>query len=251
MSAPIALQLYTVREQLARNFKATVTRIAEMGYVGVETAGFPGTTPDEASNLFADLGLEICSMHTQLPLGKQKNEVIELAKELEISRIISSTSPDSFASLDSVKALCDRWNQACEIACEYELELGLHNHYWEVKNVEGRGGLDLLIEHLDPRIFFQVDTYWVNTGGGDSVEVIEKLGERAPLLHLKDGPCNPQADMTALGDGKMDFPPIVQAAQATAEWLIVELDRCATDMMEAVRKSYQYLVGNGLARGAD
>jgi sugar phosphate isomerase/epimerase len=250
MPAPIALQLYTLREQLARNFKNVVTRVAEMGYVGVEPAGFAGTTADEASNLFADLGLEVCSIHTHLPVGKQKNEVIELAKELEVRRIISSTPRDAFVTTDGVKALCDRWNQAHEVVIEHDLELGLHNHYWEFGQVEGRSGFDLLIEHLNPGIFFQVDTYWVNTGGGDSVAVIEKLGERAPLLHIKDGPCDPQADMMAIGSGKMDFPPIIQAAQGTAEWLIVELDRCATDMVEAVQASYRYLVGNGLARGA-
>jgi len=250
MPAPIALQLYTVREALARNFNEVVTRVAEMGYVGVEPAGFPGTTPEEASNLFADLGLEVCSIHAQLPVGKQKNEVIEVARELEVTRVVSSTGRDSFESMDSVKQLCDRWNQAHQIAAEKGLELGLHNHWWEFKEVEGRCGFDLLIENLDPGIFFQVDTYWVNTGGGDSVEVVEKLGERAPLLHIKDGPCDPQADMQAIGEGKMDFPPIIEAAQGTAEWLIVELDRCATDMMEAVEKSYQYLVGEGLARGA-
>ncbi|MEW6755680.1 MAG: sugar phosphate isomerase/epimerase [Candidatus Latescibacterota bacterium] len=250
MPAPIALQLYTVREALARNFRAVVTRIAEIGYVGVEPAGFPGTTPDEASNLLADLGLEICSIHTQLPLGKQKNAVIELAKELEVTRVISGTSRESFASLDGVKEVCDRWNQACETAAEYGLELGLHNHWWEFGQVEGHSGFDLLQERLDPRIFFQVDTYWVNTGGGSAVQVVERLGDRAPLLHIKDGPCTPEGDMTAVGEGRMDFPPIIRAAQDAAEWLIVELDRCATDMMEAVEKSYRYLTGEGLARGA-
>ena len=53
----------------------------------------------------------------------------------------------------------------------------------------------------------------------------------------------------AVGDGGLEFPSIVQAAEGAAEWLIVELDRCATDMMEAVEKSYQYLVAGGLARG--
>ena len=250
MPAPIARQLYTVREQLAKNFRDVVTRIAEMGYVGVEPAGFPGIEPDEASDLFADLGLEVCSMHTQLPVGKQKNEVIEVAKELEVTRIISSTGRDNFASMDEVKKLCDRWNQASAIAAENDLELGLHNHWWEFTEVEGRSGFDLLIENLDPAVFFQVDTYWVNTGGGDSVEVLEKLEDRAPLVHIKDGPCDPQADMQAIGEGKMDFPPIVEASKGTAEWLIVELDRCATDMIEAVEKSYSYLVGEELARGA-
>jgi sugar phosphate isomerase/epimerase len=250
MPAPIALQLYSVREDLARNFKATVTRVAEMGFVGVEPAGFPGTNPEDAGNLFADLGLEVCSMHTQLPLGKQKNQVIETAGELEVTRVISSTSRDSFATLDGVKALCEKWNKAYETAGEHGLELGLHNHWWEFSQVEGRSGYDVLVELLDPGILLEVDTYWVNTGGGDSVKVIGELAERAPLIHIKDGPCDPEQNMTAVGDGKMEFAPIVEATQGTAEWLIVEIDRCDGSMMEAIQRSYSYLTGQELARGA-
>ncbi len=251
MAAPIAIQLYTVRDLLAKNFKTVVTQIAEMGYVGVETAGFPGISVVEASDLFADLGLQVCSAHTQLPYGKQKNQVIELADALEISRVVSSTSRDDFNSIDSIKALCARWNEAAEVADEFDLELGLHNHWWEFSQLEGRMAFDVLIENLDERIFFQIDTYWVNTGGGDASQIVEKLGERAPLLHMKDGPCTQDSDMVAVGDGEMDFSQIVEASHGTSDWLIVELDRCETDIMEAVEKSYNYLVTHDLARGAN
>jgi sugar phosphate isomerase/epimerase len=251
MAAPIAIQLYTVRDLLAKNFKTVVTQIAEMGYVGVETAGFPGISVVEASDLFADLGLQVCSAHTQLPYGKQKNQVIELADALEISRVVSSTSRDDFNSIDSIKALCARWNEAAEVADEFDLELGLHNHWWEFSQLEGRMAFDVLIENLDERIFFQIDTYWVNTGGGDASQIVEKLGERAPLLHMKDGPCTQDSDMVAVGDGEMDFSQIVEASHGTSDWLIVELDRCETDIMEAVEKSYNYLVKHDLARGAN
>lgn len=251
MAAPIAIQLYTVRDLLAKNFKTVVTQIAEMGYVGVETAGFPGISVVEASDLFADLGLQVCSAHTQLPYGKQKNQVIELADALEISRVVSSTSRDDFNSIDSIKALCARWNEAAEVADEFDLELGLHNHWWEFSQLEGRMAFDVLMENLDERIFFQIDTYWVNTGGGDASKIVEKLGERAPLLHMKDGPCTQDSDMVAVGDGEMDFSQIVEASHGTSDWLIVELDRCETDIMEAVEKSYNYLVKHDLARGAN
>ena len=251
MAAPIAIQLYTVRDLLAKNFKTVVTQIAEMGYVGVETAGFPGISVVEASDLFADLGLQVCSAHTQLPYGKQKNQVIELADALEISRVVSSTSRDDFNSIDSIKALCARWNEAAEVADEFDLELGLHNHWWEFSQLEGRMAFDVLMENLDERIFFQIDTYWVNTGGGDASQIVEKLGERAPLLHMKDGPCTQDSDMVAVGDGEMDFSQIVEASHGTSDWLIVELDRCETDIMEAVEKSYNYLVKHDLARGAN
>ena len=250
MAAPIALQLYTVRDLLAKNFKTVVTQIAEMGYVGVETAGFSGINVVEASDLFADLGLQVCSAHTQIPYGKQKNQVIELADALEISRVVSSTSRDDFDSVDSVKALCARWNEAAEVADEFDLELGLHNHWWEFSEVEGRTAFDILLEDLDERIFFQIDTYWVNTGGGEASQIVEALGERAPLLHVKDGPCTQDSDMVAVGEGQMDFTPIIEASHGTSDWLIVELDRCGTDMMEAVEKSYNYLVKQDLARGA-
>ena len=115
---------------------------------------------------------------------------------------------------------------------------------WGNMSARLEGGL------LDPGIFLQVDTYWVNTGGGDSVKVIENLGERAPLIHIKDGPCDPGEPMTAVGEGKMEFAPIIDATQGTAEWLIVEIDRCNGSMMSAVERSYSYLTGQGLARGA-
>ena len=187
----------------------------------------------------------------QSHLGKQKNQVIELADALEISRLVSSTSRDDFDSIDSIKALCSRWNEAADVADEFDLELGLHNHWWEFAQVEGRTAFDVLLENIDERVFFQIDTYWVNTGGGDAAQIVESLGERAPLLHIKDGSCEQDSDMVAVGEGKMDFAPIVEASHGTSDWLIVELDRCATDMMEAVEKSYNYLTQNDLARGAN
>ena len=77
MAAPIGIQLYTVREALNEDFVGTVTKIAEMGYVGVETAGFPGTTAAEAKKLFDDLGLVVLGAHIGLPLGENKNQILD------------------------------------------------------------------------------------------------------------------------------------------------------------------------------
>ena len=79
--------------------------------------------------------------------------------------------------------------------------------------------------------------------------MVRRLGSRAPLLHIKDGPCEMEAPMTALGEGVVDLPSVIAAGAGSTEWLVVELDRCATDLTEAVRKSYQYLIGKELARG--
>jgi sugar phosphate isomerase/epimerase len=107
-----------------------------------------------------------------------------------------------------------------------------------------------MLDCLDPAIFFEVDTYWVQTAGLDPATVLEELGRRAVLLHIKDGPAVKGEPQVAVGEGLLDFPGIVQAADSTAEWLIVELDDCATPMLGAVERSYRYLVGEGLAHGS-
>lgn len=252
MAAPIALQLYTVREALGRDFAGTVKQVADIGYAGVETAGFPGTTPNAARKLFDDLGLAVAGAHTRLPVGEHKNEVLDIAAQLGCQRIICAglwPLEDYYGSLDQIKRTCDLVNQANAIAAENGLSLGLHNHWWEFEPVEGQYPYKLWLKHLDPSVFFEIDTYWTRTAGVDPVAVVREMGERAPLLHIKDGPAVKGEPHVAVGDGVMDIPAVVRAGQGTTEWLIVELDHCATDMLEAVAKSHAYLVGQGLARG--
>jgi sugar phosphate isomerase/epimerase len=130
------------------------------------------------------------------------------------------------------------------------LMLFYHNHWFEYQLTDGRYPYKTLIDCLNPTVKFEVDTYWVKTGGPDPADILRQLGPRAPLLHIKDGPANDRSQpMVAVGDGTMDIGSIIQASQATAEWLIVELDRCATDMLEAVRKSYIYMTEKGYASG--
>lgn len=250
MPAPIALQLYTLRDALAEDFAGTIRRVAEIGYVGVETAGFPGVTPAEAAALFAELGLEVAGAHSPLPLGDRQNEVLETMETLGCKRLVCPSMPrEEFTSVDGIQRVAESLNAANEVARANGLTFGYHNHWFEYGDVDGRRADQILLEHLDPTIWFEVDTYWVQTAGADPVQVIQALGERAPLLHIKDGPAVQPEPMVAVGEGVMDIPAVVAAGQDHAEWLIVELDRCATDMMVAVEKSYKYLVSEGLARG--
>lgn len=252
MTAPIALQLYTLREALKEDFSSVVRKIARMGYAGVEPAGFSGTTPEKAGALFKELGLAVPSAHTPLPLGEDKNRVLEEMLAIDCQRIIAASPPEAaedYRTLDHVRQACDLFNRANAVAREHGLRFGVHNHWREFEKVDGRYVYQVLLECLEPDVFFQIDTYWVKTAGPDPVTVIKELGARAPLLHIKDGPCIRDEPQVAVGDGLMDIPAIVQASSATTEWLIVEIDDCSSDMLEAVEKSYRYLVGEGLARG--
>jgi sugar phosphate isomerase/epimerase len=129
------------------------------------------------------------------------------------------------------------------------MAFGYHNHFWEMGEVDGRPALLHLFDALDPSVFAEVDIYWAQVGGVDPEQLVRELGDRVGLLHVKDGPADePPSPMVAVGDGVVDIPRVLAAAPG-ARWHIVELDRCATDMFDAVERSYDYLVGNGLSRG--
>jgi sugar phosphate isomerase/epimerase len=249
MTAPIALQLYSLREAAARDYAAVVRQVAEMGYVGVEPAGFPGSTPEVAGKLFKELALQVPSAHTAMPLGNKKNEVLDAMAAIGCKRIVAGKGRDDFKTLELIHKTCDVFNEANAVCMENGLTFGIHNHWWEYLQVEGRYVYRILLERLDPAIQFELDTYWIKTAGVDPAAVLIELGHRAPLLHIKDGPCAKGVPQVAVGEGVMDFPAIVQAGGAATEWMIVELDQCATDMAEAVAQSYRYLVQAGLARG--
>lgn len=250
MTTPISLQLYTVRDLLAQDFEGTVRKVADLGYVGVETANLFGNSPASAAKLFRELGLTVSSAHSPLPLGENKQEVIDTMEALDCKRLIVAWQPpEKYKSVDGIKSICDTLNEGAAVARAYGIQVGYHNHWFEYEPVENRIPVDVMLEHLDPEVFFEVDVYWVQTAGQDPAEVIRRLGLRAPLLHVKDGPCQIEKPMTALGEGLVDIPGVVAAGAGSTKWLVVELDRCATDMMEAVHKSYQYLTGKGLGRG--
>ena len=240
MNPNIALQLYTVREALAQDFAAAIRRVADLGYEAVETAGFPGTTPKAAARLFRSLGLTVCSAHTPLPLGEKQKEALALLDALDVRRAVCAwLPPERFSSLDSIRAAADELNQAAAVFARHDIAFHYHNHWFELWPVAGKPGLQHLLEHLDPAVLLELDIYWVKTGGGDPASLLRSLGRRVPLLHVKDGPGLVEAPMVALGEGIVDIPAALAAA--SADWLIVELDRCATDMFEAAGKSLAHL----------
>lgn len=241
MSKPIALQLYSLREAAARDYAAVVRQVAAMGYDGVEPAGFPGTTAQAAGQLFKELGLAVPAAHIfPPPTGAKAAEAADICAAIGADRFVTGFGRDNFKTLDETKRSCAIFNQAYAEAKVRGLRLAIHNHWWEYQPVEGQYPYQIMLKELDPGIELEIDTYWVKTAGVDPVQAIREAGPRVTLLHIKDGPATTTDPMLAIGEGVMDFPAILRAA-VYAEWLIVELDRCATDMAEAVAKSVQYL----------
>lgn len=245
MSEKIALQLYSIRDVAAQiGYEEAIRKVAGMGYKNVETAGFPGTTAEAAKKLFNELGMTVVAAHVGLPLGERKNEILDQVEALGKPPVLcTQIRPDDVKTQETIKDLCDRLNQGYQAAKERGMQFGIHNHWWEFGELNGKLIHHIMLEHLDPGIFFEIDTYWVKVAGKDPVKIVSDLGTRVPLLHIKDGPATREASMTAVGDGVMDVPSILKAGGENAKYWVVELDRCDTDILEAVRKSHQYLSG--------
>jgi sugar phosphate isomerase/epimerase len=251
-SNPLALQLYTVRDQLASGRKAVLSAIRGFGYGAVE----PYDVRTDPEALRADLdeaGLAVCAVHAPA-LGADADTLLRGASTVGAGTVIVPSVPaERFADADAIRALARELNEAAARAAAHGLRFGYHNHPFELPPVAGHPtGLEALADALDPSVLLEVDTYWAAVGTGAPAEVpalLGRLGDRVRYLHVKDGPVTRDDPMTAVGDGRMPVAEIL-AACPSAEWHVVELDRCATDVLTAVRDSLTWLTSHGLATGA-
>jgi sugar phosphate isomerase/epimerase len=255
MSAPIAVQLYTLRDSVGADPGAVLDRLAAKGFVGVESAGLYGLEPSQFAKLLGNAGLVLCSAHVGIDARNEEWSDI-WAADLDAHQgagadtvVIPMLFPNHFADPDAVKRSADLVNAANEIARSRGITLGYHNHFWEFADLDGTPALVRFFEHCDPTVIAEVDIYWATVGGADPVRIVRDLGARARLLHVKDGPADkPESDMVAVGSGAIPIADVL-AAGDNVTWHIVELDRCATDMFQAVEASHDFLVSNRLARG--
>lgn len=249
--APLALQLYSVRDAAALDFPSVLERVAGAGYLGVEYANLLGNDPRVVRGWVEDLGLIGVSAHRPLPVGDVANEILDDISDLGLDTLIVPwASPERFADLASIRGLADDLLLAQQNAAARAITLGYHNHEFELAAViDGRTGLEHLFDMVGPSVVAQVDVYWARVGGVDPAALITRLGSRVRLLHVKDGPADIKASPNvAVGSGALDIPAIV-AAGTHVTWDIIELDACATDMFQAIEASQRWMVGNGLARG--
>ena len=244
MAPKIALQLYTLRELTKADYEGIVRKVAAMGYEGVETAGFDGTTVPAAAKLFKELGLTVVGAHSPFPIGEQKNEVLDVSSAFGCKyMVVPHIGPNDTKDMDSIKDLCARINEASVNAKERGMTLAIHNHWWEYHILEGKLVADWMVEMIDPTVLFELDTYWIKVGGVDPAVRVAQIGKRAPIIHIKDGPGVREAAQTAIGTGIMDFPAILKAGGANTEWWIMEADRVDGDAVEAARQSCDYMRG--------
>jgi sugar phosphate isomerase/epimerase len=250
MSKPISVQLYSVRDEAAKDFFGVLEKIASFGYAGVETAGLHGKSPAEVRKALDGLGLACPSGHVGNATKDNLNEIVDTAKALGMTIVIGGCGPDQFKTVDAVKKAAAEFQASAELLAPHGLKQAYHNHWWEFETIDGQYGLELFLK-LAPGVVSELDTYWAtNFGAVDTPKVLARIAGRVPLLHIKDGPLVKDQHHLAVGSGKMDFKAVIGAADPKVlQWLVVELDSCGTDMMTAVKASAEYLIKSGLGKG--
>ncbi|MCC5847384.1 MAG: sugar phosphate isomerase/epimerase [Verrucomicrobia bacterium] len=265
----ITVQLYSVRDLAKQDYEATIRAIAEIGFPCVEPAGYPGSTPEAASKLFKELGLRAPSCHGGLPVGENKNRIIEEALMMGHEAVITGCPPnfrENYTSLDRVRALAELYCEAAENAAPHGIQIGYHNHDWDLAEVEGQRGYRVFLDNTPESVLWEADIFWVARAGLDPAEFIREIGPRGKFLHFKDGVVGGGENFRELetADGKImvsDAKPFLPAGRGQVDMLAaakaathatyigVELDSYPGDMMEAVAESYRYLTEQGIATG--
>lgn len=244
MTARIGVQLYTLRDV---DLPYALERVAGLGYLGVELYG--PFSPD-AARIAADLGLVLSSAHVPFPAGPHARRILDEQATLGVDTVAWSLEPEEFSSVDAISRGVERINEGAANARAYGITVAYHNHDMEFRNVhDGRCAYDVLLDLVEPDVLVELDLYWTAVGGADPSAVLRQLGERVRFVHVKDGPALSRDDvMVAVGDGSLDIPAALTANPSVA-WHLVELDRFAGDIFDALRDSYTYLVGRRLSHG--
>jgi sugar phosphate isomerase/epimerase len=250
---PVALQLYTLREQMKDDFAGAIRAVGAMGYDGVQFAGYGGLSAEQMRQLLAESGLKPAGTHTGLDILENRLDD-EIAYNLAIGNrwVICPALPEArrrdLAGWRQVAASLDQIGRRCR---ERGLLLGYHNHAFEFPPIPDGGttrGIDVILNETDPQyVFWEPDVYWVHKGGANPAAMIRQYAGRVPITHLKDVTKDERATFAEVGEGGLDWPAILRASQdAAVEWHCVEQDRCDRPPIESVRISLRNLHSWGM-----
>jgi sugar phosphate isomerase/epimerase len=276
----IAAQLYTVRQftRTPADIAATLKRVKQIGYDVVQTSALGPIDPKDLAGILRGEGLVCCATHISFErMRDQTDAVIEEHRILNCQYPAIGSMPGTYPrSADGFARFARDASEVARKLAAAGLTFGYHNHSFELEKYHGRTGLDILREQSDSKAFtFEVDTYWIQHGGGDPAAWIRKLAGRMPLVHLKDmvvgvdktaAPVrrfvdeadadyqkrvergrSPQPMMAEVGEGNMNWPAILDACRAAGvRWYIVEQDVCQRDPFESLATSLRNLKALGL-----
>jgi sugar phosphate isomerase/epimerase len=239
----LSLQLYTVRDQLAQDFRGTLEKVREIGYEFVEGGGGDHSA-DEWRATLDSFGMKVNGFHC--PIERLETDVtgpIEEARALGCEYVIVPWLGEDRRG--DWAALGRQLNEIGRQVKDAGLQLAYHNHDFEFVN----DGLKTLYASSDADLVqAELDVAWVSIGGDDPAAWINEMGSRAPLIHLKDYDPAKDPQWQPAGQGVIDWDGVLAACdRAGAKFGVVELDLYAGDPLDAARISYQFFRARGLA----
>jgi sugar phosphate isomerase/epimerase len=240
---PIGLQLYTVRDETARDFTGTLRQVAQLGYTAVEFAGYGGLSANDMRSLLDELGLRAFST-TAIDLNVPEKT---LEHELVYARTIGCdyvtlpwVGPERF-TLAGLPTLVKQFESIGRRCRETGLRFAYHTHDYSFQGIDDTLLINNLLDATDPALVsLEIDVYWAAYAGIDPLAFLQRRGDRVPLLHVKD--MEASREMTEVGAGTLDMAAIISAAQAGGtRWFIVEHDHPTIPSLESARRSLEYL----------
>jgi sugar phosphate isomerase/epimerase len=271
LGLPIGLQLYTVRVELAKDFKGTLAQVAAIGYQEVEVTPFYHQKPAELKQAIEAAGLKAPSGHCGAEqLAGDVGALITSFREAGLqymicsfpasrpgkaqpmSRVAGKPHEPSFDA-DDYRWMAEIFNRTGEKCQQAGLQFGYHAHNLDFKTFDDQPALDQLMHNTDPKLVqLELDCYWVARAGRDPVDYLKRYAGRVPLLHIKDmkAGLKPTTSIVEGGDhgfievgrGSIEWKQIFAAArEAGVKHYFVEQDTCDGPPMESARISYQFL----------
>jgi len=251
----IGIQLYSVKDELPKDFEGTLKKLSAMGYSSVEPYGFTSEkfigriTMKELSVMVKDMGMTISGTHTGSGLLPENTNAPEWDFWKKCAEYIKSGGGKwaiqagfpGANSLDDLKRVAAFFNNAGEVCKQGGVKFAYHNHYAEFEKIDGEVILDYLIKNTDPKlVFFQMDLGHTVNGGGDCVRYLRDFPGRIPLWHASDFDAASRT-YTEVGKGSVPYPALFGLAQSSGlEHLIVEQET-EGDIFASCKADFDYL----------
>ncbi len=255
MSQPVlAAQLYTLRDytQTERDFADSMRKVRQIGYTAVQVSGIGPIPPGEVKRIVDDNGLTICNTHIGFDrLTRDLPAVIDEHRLWGCRHVAVGSMPAQYRGAGE-QGFRQFARDATEVGRRLNaagLTFSYHNHSFEFVRFGGRTGLSVIYDESDPAALrAELDTYWVQHGGGDPAEWVRRVKGRMSVVHLKDMVIvGDQQAMAEVGEGNLNWPAILGACrEAGVEWYAVEQDVCQRSPFESLAISYRNLRGMGL-----
>ncbi|MBE8723582.1 sugar phosphate isomerase/epimerase family protein [Flavobacterium hungaricum] len=256
----IGLQLYTLRDELPKDVKATLEKVSKAGYTNVETYGFSikeqfwGLTPKELKKILDDYNLKAVSGHYNLGSFLYDGDKTELLASIEAAKILKSeflTVPwvdEPFRrSIKDYKKIASRLNEAALLCQNSGLKLAYHNHDFEFQKYDGKTGYQVLLDQTDKDlVFFELDLYWVIYSGNDPVKLFNENPGRFKMWHVKDRDKVNPALNTEVGNGTIDFKTLFKEAKQSGmlHFFVEQENNFAVNSFESIQKSCNFISKN-------